>query len=527
MFRAGIPTIDKASVQEILSLRDVERGIQSLRDLPLPSTLEHVFESAKAIASIMQEGGEILIVGDYDADGVCASAIMVRFFEALGYKNMRLIIPHRFTDGYGVSAALLEKHIGLARAVISVDNGISAFCAGEFCKRHGITFIITDHHTPLQDLPQADYIIDPFLCDFVQPEICGAAVAWYFCAGLKKILCAEVDMRDFLEYLAIASIADIMPLVGINRVFVKTGLQRLQSVQSPFAQLLRTKLKAIRAEEIAFYLVPLLNAAGRMAHANLALQFLLSNTLAEAHERYEKLLALNHERKEIQNTIIQSAQNPQYESKHFVISYGELWHEGVLGIVASNLAESKSKSAFVLSLNNGELKGSARSFGGLHLMKSVEPLGEYLLGFGGHAGALGLSLSFENLEKFARELDTYAHYEEKGFGAVLGVIESEQIDMELLEICEHFEPYGAGNIKPIFICKGLEIQSCKALGKGGRHFALTLLDRQNGKVFEGVEFFAKSVREVGQRGDVSFELMRDNYHQGLKLKIVEFQAREE
>ena len=176
----------KQDILHFLQSRDLECGIRTLRDLPTPQNLNNTESGAKIITQAMERNNEILVVGDYDADGVCASAIISLFFKALEYQHFRLIIPHRFEDGYGVSAALLEKNAQNAAVVVSVDNGITAFCAGQWCKAKGIPFIITDHHTPTDTLPQADVIINPMLQDstFAQKSICGAVV--FLCGDKAK-----------------------------------------------------------------------------------------------------------------------------------------------------------------------------------------------------------------------------------------------------------------------------------------------------------------------------------------------------
>ncbi len=516
--------IDKDTLLQMLLERDLEQGIATLRDLPKPDSLTHALTGAQKVVECMNKGQEILVVGDYDADGICASALMCRFFERLGYEKFRLVIPHRFIDGYGVSAALLEKYANNASIVVSVDNGINAFCAGDWCKEHNIVFIITDHHTPANTLPQADVIIDPYMadCSFIQKSICGAVVAWYFCAAIKQILGASIDMGEFLEYLALASIADIMPLVGINRILVKKGIERLRNSSSPLALLIRSKLKTINAENLAFSIVPLLNCAGRMANANLALDFLLAPSVVDALRIYDKLFELNVQRKSVQSEILSLAQMPNIESEHIIVSYGEDWHEGVLGIVASSLAQEKGKSAFVLSYSNGILKGSGRSFGGLNLIASITPLSKHLLRFGGHSGAVGISLELEQLEGFINALESALIFDDIKENAILGVIESASINEELLSICERFEPFGEGNPKPVFLCENLQIQSLKPLGRDKKHLSYILNDKSNGALLEAIEFFVPQMREIGQSGNVQFELMRDDYNNKVKMKILQF-----
>lgn len=517
--------IDKARLLAILQDRDLEQGIASLQDLPRPDALAHNLQGAQILSDIMQKGGEILIVGDYDADGVCASAVMTRFFAHIGYENMRLIIPHRFDDGYGVSAALLEKYAQNAAVIISVDNGITAISAAQWCKEAGIPLIITDHHTPTEQLPCADVIIDPYLpeCTFPQKYICGAVVAWYFCAALKQILKVNVDMGLFLEYLAIASIGDVMPLVGINRLLVKKGLERLKHIDTSFASLIRHKIKHINAQNIAFNLVPLLNCAGRMASADIALKLLVCENLAQAHVLYDTLSALNDERKNVQEQIIESADECLFHAENVVMSYSSGWHEGVLGIVASHLAKTHQKSAFVFNEKDGMLKGSGRSFGGVNLIASITPLSDYLLRFGGHSGAVGLELESAKMHSFLSALSSHLIIEESQDEALLGIIAARDIDWELMEMCESFEPFGEGNPKPVFMCEHLYIESIKPFGKAAAHSEYILHSKMDNVRLVGIEFYAKE-REIGQCGNVSFELMRDNFKHRIQLKILEFKT---
>lgn len=522
--------ITKQQILHILQSRDLEYGIQTLRDLPMPQSLNNIETAAQIISQTIKKNEEILVVGDYDADGVCASAIMNLFFQALGYQHFRLIIPHRFEDGYGVSAALLEKYANNAAVVVSVDNGITAFCAGEWCRARGIPFIITDHHTPTGMLPQADVIINPRLEDstFIEKSICGAVVAWYFCGAIKQSLSAKIDMGMFLEYLAIATIADVMPLKGINRILVKKGIESLNTSSSVIATLLRESFvrfkKPITAENLAFDFIPLLNCAGRMESANKALELLLSPTLTQATHIYTELKNLNSKRKEIQQDIVQKAQENIIQTDDFVLSYGESWHEGVLGIVAAQLARIYKKSAFVLSQNGNVLKGSGRSFGGVNLIASITPLQKYCLGLGGHSGAVGLSLESYQLETFIEKLQECMVYEEASENEAFFTLGAESIDMELFEILESFEPFGEGNPKPTFLLENLTIQEIKPLGKEGKHFEYTLVD-SNGVCIVGLEFLVSTQREVGQCVDIHIELIRDYYKNRIKAKILEVFAR--
>lgn len=514
--------LSKSQIREILSKRDLECGVAGLKDLPLPHMLKGVPEAAKLIAAHMRQDSKILIVGDYDADGVNASAIMHGFFEALGYERFEVVLPNRFSDGYGLSTKLLErleapKHYAL---VITVDNGVSAFEAGEFCKAHNLALIITDHHTPQDSLPACDVLINPKQegCEFAFKDICGAMVAWYLCAGVKQECNARIDMSVFLPFVGLATLGDVMPLVGINRIIVKKALQILRTTDAPFAQVLRQKLGVISAQALSFSIIPLLNCAGRVSDARIAFEFLTLKSLPQALQIYAQLQSLNNERKSLQAQTLQKAQDSLTQTDVFVYAIGE-WHIGVVGIVCAKLAQTYQKSAFVLSdEGDGVLKGSGRAYDGVNLIKSLQKAQELkplLLEFGGHQGAVGLQIHKDNLSEFMEILSSCVQREtESESRDVLGYVSAHDIDMELFSILEEFEPFGAHNPQPRFICDDLTLIDSKPMGKNKEHLRLDFC-APSGKRLYGVEFFASEV----SRQEWRFALTYDRYFKRLCLQI--------
>lgn len=518
--------INNATLLALLEKRNVAQGINGLKDLPKPESMLNMQNGAKLIASSIRANEDILVVGDYDCDGVCASVIMRQFFDMLGFQHARVIIPNRFIDGYGVSEALLSKVANGAKLVISVDNGITAFSAAAWCKANGAKLVITDHHTPLDTLPEADVIIDPQLdSSFLQQNICGAAVAWYVCAAIKQELNADISLSHFLPYLAIATIADIMPLNAINRIFVKKGIEMLINSQSALAQSLKQHLKHINAENIAFYLAPLINAAGRIDSADRAFEFLIADDVSSALSALNALKALNNKRKNLQNDILANALDSanMLESRHFVICYGNEWHEGVLGIVAAQVARQKQKSAFVLS-GEAVLKGSGRSFdngaNNVNLIKTITPLSALLTHFGGHSGAVGISIEREKLGAFLEALESSIVLEESVSECAL-YIKAKDINNALLATISAFEPYGCGNPKPIFICENMEVRAIKPLGAKQNHFKYTLFELDSGISLQAIAFNAKAPFKIDERINATFELVKDDYNNSVLLKLLE------
>ncbi|MDY0116008.1 MAG: single-stranded-DNA-specific exonuclease RecJ [Sulfurimonadaceae bacterium] len=472
--------LDKKSLFTLLEQRFAE-GEKKLAQIPNPALLNDASKAAQKIAHAIQTNKHITLVGDYDVDGVSSTAIMVDFFRQIPYP-LHAIIPNRFKHGYGVSPKLLETIE--TDLIITVDNGISAKEAAEICKERGIELIITDHHTPSDELPHAYAIVDPKLmaCEYPFKEICGAQVAWLLLALVKKELNLSIDMKQFLDILAIAIIADIMPLIDINRTLVKEGLNLIMRSQRPASIIIRDFLNksTITSEDIGFMIAPRLNSAGRLEDAKIALDFFLSQNTHEAYLGFERLSALNDERKQTEAEATKEAIAQVRELGHgnviVVANYG--WHEGVVGIVASRLVDTFGKPAIVLSINDGIAKGSARSIGEINIYELIKANEHLLTKFGGHMMAAGLGLLAHNIEEFRDAINQSAStIDPKDFvpkDKVLGIIQSDMIDFELLDILERFEPYGEANPRPSFLIKDAEIVSIALMGKEKSHSRISV-----------------------------------------------------
>ena len=442
--------LTKQKIKQILSQNLIE--LQP-NEIPHFNELKNIDIATDRIIKAIKNNEKIIVVGDYDVDGITASTIMNQFFKKINYP-IEIIIPDRFKDGYGLTPNLM-KEID-CDVLITVDNGISSYEAALICKEKNIDLIITDHHTPTYPLPDAFCIIDPKQKDETFPfiEICGAEVAWYLCASLNKALNSKIDMREFLDILVLAIIADIMPLNHINRILVKMGLSRLSKSNKPFAIILREALNKnyFTSEDIAFSIAPRINSAGRMKHANIAFDFLNSNSIEEARKYYAILNDTNEKRKEIEKNITKLCIEKN-ENETFIIASGN-FHEGVVGIVASRLVHHYKLPAIVFSDNGEILKGSGRSLGDVDLYKLIDKCKEYTLGFGGHKLACGLSIPKENLEKFTKKINQETSLLPKEYfyldEFILGELPLSECDFELLEILDSFEPYGQANPKPKF-----------------------------------------------------------------------------
>jgi single-stranded-DNA-specific exonuclease len=505
--------LNKALIKEILSSR-----IEEINSLNIPhfSLLSNIDKAVKRIIKAIKNKERIVIVGDYDVDGVSSSAIMKLFFEKIGI-DLDIVIPNRFIHGYGLTPKLLEEIE--ADLIITVDNGITSFEAAEICKELGIDLIITDHHTPKIngkmkmengkfefDLPNAYAIINPKTSpNFPFKEICGAEVSWYLCAAIKQQMDLNIDLMEFLDILSIAIIADVMPLTHMNRTLVNMGLKRLNKALKPFSKILVREFKEINSETIAFQIAPRINAAGRMESAYTAYNFLTAKNEEEAFKYYMELDRLNNLRKETEKEIIESIETPEDD---FILSFGD-YHEGVVGIIASRLVHKYKKPAIVFSKKDNILKGSGRSLGNIDIFELISEYEELLEGFGGHKMACGLSIKEENFEKLREALnEKIKKYNEDDFfieDFVLGELPFSEIDLELLDIIKSFEPFGEANPKPKFIttAKIEYIQNLK-----DNHYKLIL--NQNNIFLPAVIFRFEG--EFEEEITFKFSLSENNYY---------------
>ncbi len=465
--------LNKHELFNILSSR-FENDEKKLSQIPNPALLQDANKSAARIANAITNKEKITLVGDYDVDGVSSSAIMVDFFRQIPYP-LEVVIPNRFRDGYGVSSSVLQRVD--ADLVITVDNGISAIEAAKICKEKNIDLIITDHHTPSEILPDAYAIVDPKLqtCEYPFKEICGAQVAWLLLALVKKELKLNIDMRQFLDILAIAIIADIMPLVDINRALVKEGLKVLMSSSRPSSIVIRDFLNksSISSEDIAFMIAPRINSAGRLEDASIALEFFTATDTNKAYKQFELLGQLNDLRKETEAETTKEAIASVDATGDIIVVANEGWHEGVVGIVAARLVDKFAKPAIVLNIKDGAAKGSARSIGEVSIYALIKESEHLLTKFGGHKMAAGLGLDKGNIDAFRDAINkSAAKLNPDDFSPkedALGILSTDEIDLELLDLLQQFEPYGEANPRPSFLLQDAEVVSIKLMGSDKSH----------------------------------------------------------
>jgi single-stranded-DNA-specific exonuclease len=520
----NIKQLSKEALFELLSSRFDEE--KKLSHIPNPALLQDNTKAVKRIAEYITTGKKITLVGDYDVDGVSSSAIMREFFKQIPYP-LEVIIPNRFKDGYGVSPTLLERIE--SDLIITVDNGIAAVEASKICKERGIELIITDHHTPPEILPDAYAIVDPKLenCKYPFKEICGAQVAWLLLAALKKELSLKIDMKQFLDILAIAIIADIMPLVDINRTIVKEGLKLLMHSSRPSSIIIRDFLNksSISSEDIAFSIAPRLNSAGRLEDASIALDFFCAPDIQSAYKQFELLGELNERRKETEAAATQEAIASVNEEDTIIVVAQEGWHEGVVGIVASRLVDRFGKPAIVLSMDNGIAKGSARSLAEVNIYELIKENESYLSKFGGHKMAAGLGLNAEDIDTFRDALNLSASkINAKDFipkDNVTGVVAFDDLDFELLSILESFEPYGEANPRPTFLVKDAEVVSIKLMGKDKSHSRIEIREYPHqGETKELIAFRTVFEMPESRKITAQYKVAKNEFNGRVSLQLL-------
>ncbi len=468
-----LPTLNKSDLFELLSQR-FDSQDKKLSQIPNPKLLANATNAAQRIVKAIHNKERIVLVGDYDVDGVSSTAITVDFFNQIPYPLVA-VIPNRFTDGYGVSPTVLQRIN--ADLVITVDNGITAIEAAEICKQRDIDLIITDHHTPSETLPNAYVIVNPKLstCNYPFKEICGAEVIWLLLGLVKKELALNIDMKQFLDILSIAIIADVMPLININRTLVKEGLKMIMHSNRPASIIIRDFLNKsqITSEDIAFNIAPRINSAGRLEDASIALDFYTAPDTHTAYKQFELLTQLNDLRKATETQTTNEALSLVNKEDKVIVVASTGWHEGVIGIVASRLVDKFGYPTIVLSIKGEEAKGSARSIGDVNIYELIKENEHLLTKFGGHKMAAGLSLHVKDIKAFAEAINqSVKKVPENDFipkEQISGILQSEDIDTELLSLLEQFEPYGEANLRPTFLIKDAEVVSIKLMGADKSH----------------------------------------------------------
>jgi single-stranded-DNA-specific exonuclease len=491
---------------------------------------------ASAVARVQQallRNEAILLYGDYDVDGTSAIVILKTVLDLAGAR-VSCFIPHRLRDGYGMKADRIEAAAreGI-RLIISVDTGIRASEVVALAGTLDIDVIVTDHHLPEAAIPPAVAVLNPNQpgCPYPNKHLCGAGVALQLAHALMEAFGwneakRERTLLSLLKIAALATVADIVPLLGENRAIVKLGLEGLAEVKNPGLRALLDVAgiapgTAPTARQVGFQLGPRINAAGRMDSAQQILDLFFTKDPGEAQAIAQSLDEFNRERQQTEEAIRESIfaeleADPARENEVGLVLYGEDWHLGVAGIVAGRIAEKQRKPTFVLSRQEGFAKGSGRSLPGFHLLEALESMAELFTAFGGHEQAAGLTLPLENIAVFRQRFAAYAaaRLDEEARRPVLRieeVLRVPQVNGRLFTSINAMAPFGHSNEPPLFAVLGVEVAAPPYIMKE-KHVKLSL--RQDGEKLSAKGWFlAEGLRhlQVGQRLDVAFRLEADSW----------------
>ncbi|WP_051534257.1 single-stranded-DNA-specific exonuclease RecJ [Desulfitibacter alkalitolerans] len=482
-----------------------------------------------------EKGERILIYGDYDVDGLTATAIMIEFIKNAGLE-VEYLIPNRMENGYGLSMDMLpaveDKNCSL---VITVDCGINSIEEVRVLKKKGIDVIVTDHHLPGENLPEAWAVINPKLKSPKEAyDLAGVGVAFKVVQAFSERLQIEGQVPDVLDLVALGTVADIVPLFGDNRIIVKEGLKVLASTHRKGLKALMNVSgingQGITTQELSFGLAPRINAAGRVGDSAAALELLLTKSIQRSDELAKILNRTNQERQVIEGAISNQAEEMLREldlsSQRIVVLASEFWHPGIIGIVASRLANKIYRPVILIAIEGEKGRGSARSIIQCNIYEALHYCSELLEEFGGHELAAGITIAVDKIEEFRRRINSWANnldesvFVPKVFGDAEVVFS--ELHRELVKELETLAPFGEGNPSPLLMCRDIDIINSKKVGKMENH--LKMVVASDAAVIDAIGFKLGAYDEIataGNKVDLAFEL-ENNYWNGnenLQLKL--------
>lgn len=500
-----------------------------------PFLLKDMDKAAARITRAVDNMEKIAVYGDYDADGVTSTAMLYSYLETRG-ADVIFYIPQREGEGYGMNIGAVEylKEKGVS-LIVTVDNGISSVQEVARANELGIDVVVTDHHRPQEILPDAVAIVDAYRPDDTSPykHFSGVGIAFKLLMALED---GAGDVEDLLEaysdLAAIGTIGDIVPLTGENRTLIRAGLERLSQSDRPGVQALLENAgiagKALTSTNVAFTLVPRINATGRMGAPERAVRLLISGYEEEAEVLSEEICADNEERRRVEAEIAEAAfadiEAKGYMKDRVVVVDGENWHHGVIGIVASRVTERCGKPCMIISRGETEAKGSGRSIEGFSLFEAICACGDLLIKFGGHPMAAGITLKPENIEAFRKRINQYAaeHFPQMPTQTVTldCKLNPAALSVSMAQSLTQLEPFGNGNPQPVFGLFNMELSNVTPVGGGG-HLRLTL--EKNGAVITAMRFNTKPEElpyHIGDKIDLAVQLEAREFRGQPSLTVI-------
>lgn len=500
-----------------------------------PFLLKDMDKAAARITRAVDNMEKIAVYGDYDADGVTSTAMLYSYLETRG-ADVIFYIPQREGEGYGMNIGAVEylKEQGVS-LIVTVDNGISSVQEVARANELGIDVVVTDHHRPQEILPDAVAVVDAYRPNDTSPykHFSGVGIAFKLLMALED---GAGDVEDLLEaysdLAAIGTIGDIVPLTGENRTLIRAGLERLSQSDRPGVQALLENAgiagKVLTSTNVAFTLVPRINATGRMGAPERAVRLLISGYEEEAEVLSEEICADNEERRRVEAEIAEAAfadiEAKGYMKDRVVVVDGENWHHGVIGIVASRVTERCGKPCMIISRGETEAKGSGRSIEGFSLFEAICACGDLLIKFGGHPMAAGITLKPENIEAFRKRINQYAaeHFPQMPTQTVTldCKLNPAALSVSMAQSLTQLEPFGNGNPQPVFGLFNMELSNVTPVGGGG-HLRLTL--EKNGAVITAMRFNTKPEElpyHIGDKIDLAVQLEAREFRGQPSLTVI-------
>ena len=509
----------------LLVLRDIKTfnqtkqffrpSIESLHD---PFLLDQMESATTRVITALTENQKICIYGDYDVDGTCATALLYMFLKELD-ANVEFYIPRRLEEGYGISTTAIDivKEKG-TQLMIAVDCGITAITETDYANKLGIDVIICDHHQPKDDIPKAFAVLDPLKpgCNYPFKYLSGAGVAFKLAQGL----CERIGKRGlplkYLDLVALAGAADIVPLTDENRILVNEGLNQVNLNPRPGIEALiemsRLQPGHLTSGQIVFTVAPRINAVGRLGDAERAVNLLIATNKKDALKLAEVLETENYERRKIDVDTFEAAKELvdsqiDLDEELAIVLHNEHWHPGVIGIVASRLVEKYYRPSVLLTTIDGIAKGSARSINGFNIYEALQKCNDLLLHFGGHQAAAGLAMELDKVDEFRLRLNEVlkSSITSEDLSEEITIdskIKFSEITPKFLRILDQFAPFGPGNLRPVFLSESVHLANMPRI-VGNNHLVTSFRQTGTDKVFDSIGF---------NMGD-HFDLIKNNNHE--------------
>jgi single-stranded-DNA-specific exonuclease len=494
----------------------------TLERLASPFDLPDLEVAATRLARVVRQGEPLVVYGDYDADGLTAASLLTQFFQELGLPCVTYI-PDRLTEGYGLNQPALEKLAAQARLLVTVDCGVSDAAEVAWAMDHGLEVIVTDHHELPPELPPALAVVNPKRGGEAYPfeMLAGVGVALLLALGVRARLREEgwfknhpePNLRNYLDLVALGTAADVVPVLGENRILVRQGLKVLEETRRPGLLALKEVAglngKTATFRDLCFRLAPRLNAAGRLGQALGALHLLMATDMGQARSQARILNELNRRRQSLEGEVLSQAlslvRQQKLDQRPVMVLGREGWHPGVLGIVAARLADEFHRPVAMVSLKEGLGKGSARSVEGYHLFEGLKACRQHLIKFGGHEAAAGFSIAEENLTALqdAFEEAFFAQVGEVRLKPTLKVdaaVGLNDLDQGFYQHLQRLRPFGPGNPEPVFVCEAVECLSSRVVGE--RHLRVQF--SQGEVVREAIAFDQASLHPLSGPLEVAF-----------------------